>query len=38
MLIVSTLADAWGTRSIGTGKSVWCTRNVAAEVPAGAGA
>jgi PAS domain S-box-containing protein len=29
MLIVSTLADAWGTRSIGTGKSVWCTRNVA---------
>ena len=28
MLIVSTLADAWGTRSIGTGKSVWCTRNV----------
>ena len=36
MLIVSTLADAWGTRSIGTGKSVWCTKSVEADVPAGA--
>jgi PAS domain S-box-containing protein len=36
MLIVSTLADAWGTRSIGTGKSVWATRYVEAQVPAGA--
>jgi hypothetical protein len=35
MLIVSTLADSWGTRSIGTGKSVWCTRNVEAAVGAG---
>jgi anti-sigma regulatory factor (Ser/Thr protein kinase) len=35
MLIVSTLADSWGTRSIGTGKSVWCTRTVDAEVKAG---
>ena len=32
MLIVSTLADAWGTRSIGTGKSVWCTRTIEADV------
>jgi hypothetical protein len=38
MLIVSTLADAWGTRSIGTGKSVWATRYVDAHVPAGAAA
>jgi anti-sigma regulatory factor (Ser/Thr protein kinase) len=38
MLIVSTLADSWGTRSIGTGKSVWCTKDVDAHVPAGAGA
>ncbi len=38
MLIVSTLADAWGTRSIGTGKSVWATRTVEAEVPARVGA
>ena len=35
MLIVSTLADAWGTRSIGTGKSVWCTRNVGTGSSAG---
>ena len=38
MLIVSTLADAWGTRSIGTGKSVWATRSVEAQVPARVGA